>query len=75
MFHILKFSIFNLYKFIKNKNKIFKSNDIFKDLKEFRKFEPLFIKLDRSKSDLNKLNIDKVTKEFYDFLIFTMDTF
>ena len=70
MFHILKFSIFNLYKFIKNKNKIFKSNDIFKDLKEFRKFEPLFIKLDRSKSDLNKLNIDKVTKEFYDFLNF-----
>ena len=39
-------------------------------MKEFRKFEPLFIKLDRSKSDLNKLNIDKVTKEFYDFLNF-----
>ncbi len=73
MFHILKFSIINLYKFVRNKNVIIKSTDVFKNINEFEKFEPLFNKLDRSKSDLSKLDIDKVISEFYDFLNFFDD--
>tara|TARA_B100001250_G_C19778872_1_gene780899 strand:+ start:461 stop:1870 length:1410 start_codon:yes stop_codon:yes gene_type:complete len=70
MSHVVKFSIFNLCKFISNENKLFTNEEVYKILPEFKKFESLKNKLDRTKSDISLLNENEIKKEFKDFLVF-----
>lgn len=70
MNHIIKFSIINLCKLLSNENKFFSNSEIYTFLPEFKKFETLTKKLDRSVNNLEKLNLKEVEKEFKNFLNF-----
>jgi len=70
MNHVIKFSLFNLCKFISNENKLFTNAEVYQLLPEFKKFESLKNKLDRTKNNIALLNENEVKKEFKDFLTF-----
>lgn len=70
MYHIVKFSLINLSKFVTNKNIFFTEDQIFSILPEFVIFKNLYRSLDRIKNNQDSYDIKEISQQCLNFLMF-----